>query len=392
MIFSCLLLFASLSAVELHTADGATVSGTLVSLSESKAVVLADGAEQPFEADQLQNIQFPEAALLDAEAFVGLHDGTIIGFEQLEMAEGGSGVRVTHRIAGPLELAVEDIHWIRFQPRRAATNARWQELVEQERPSDLLVIRRPNNVLDRINGIVLGIEQSQVLFDLDGERIAAPRDRLEGIVFREASGRPEAKQPAARLTDVSGSRWAVATMSLQPSDGSDAAVLQLETVGGKSLSLNLDQIVEISFASAAVALDRLTPISAKITPFHDLGLPAELTSALIGAQQVEEVAARSGKSATIVMTGRSSLEYRIPEGAQQLTARVVMPRPSGQPVHLRILLDGKESLSLPLDAQQPQHAVQLDISGARRLLLDYDGFSAAGIGDRILIQNARMSQ
>ena len=361
---------------QLETSDGSVITGTWAGASES-GIRLDDGSgARDYPVDTLVALRPAEAVNSASSPPIGvtLVDGTSIFAQEIGMDD--STIKVEPRRQPAIELPIKQVQSIRFRLGAAATDPQWFGLIEKETRSDMMVIRRGNDQLDPIEGIVVGLTAENLLFDLDGDTIEAPRDRLEGVVFRTSE--QAARKTSVKLVDRYGSTYLAAR--LEPSDSGDAVDVILS--GGIKHSLPIDQVKSINWSSGRILLANETPASSDFTAYLKTSVPRELTNAWF---------APKAKDDDIVAAAGGSAEYRIADGFQTLAGSVGRDESvnSGSEITIRVLVDGEVSWEQSLVDRSPK-GFRIPIAGARRVRLEVLAGRDGDVGDQVRFLKPRL--
>src|SRR5688500_4231162 len=182
--------------------DGASVVGELQGwVDQQLALATAKGVET-LAADELVSLRWPAASAAgDTEEAVAstveLTDGTILPATDIRIAGGHLSMTLlsnTSTDQKPLTVPVKQVVAVRLKTLKPAAAEQWQEIREQERSSDvLLVANRGGENLDYVEGVIGETTADEVEFKVDGEQLSLKRDRVAGLLFfrRGADRRPD---------------------------------------------------------------------------------------------------------------------------------------------------------------------------------------------------------
>ena len=120
----------------------------------------------------------------------------------------------------------------------------WQTAVKELAETDAVIVLRAGESIDRINGIIVQVQESNVSFELDGQQIEIPIEKLVGLVwFQRAT---ERVRPAIEITTTNHSVWMAESFSVKSS------VLELTSPLGQMISLPLSKISSINYSSSNI--------------------------------------------------------------------------------------------------------------------------------------------
>lgn len=381
-------------AVEVHPLSGEAVRGDLISLEPQQVVVATAAGRVTVELSRVSGLAVKPAAsrrpALKPAVWVELADGSHIAAGNVVLRSGK--VSVT---AGPgavmLEVPASLVRWIRFQPETETLAAPWQKLVQSDYRADLLITRK-GDVLDFYQGMVQGISDEVVDFVLDGERIAAKRAKVYGLVFHHPAGQKLA-DPLGLVIEWGGSRWPVSSISVQ------GDTFRWTTLGGVSISRPASVIERVDFSAGKIVyLSDLRPESAQWTPYIGLAAEPSGRAVLFGPR-----ADRSLSGGPLEMGGkvypkglaihsRTELVYRLAEPFTRFSAVAGIDdrvRPRG---HVRLVIRGDEKVlfDAPISGTDPPRPLDLDIRGVRRLSILVDFGEELDLADHLDLCHARL--
>jgi hypothetical protein len=193
------MLLMSVLSVSVKTNSGEKIEGDLVGFTADVVQIDAAGLTREFPFDELMSLTPTSSKEGTGPTFrVTLAGGSRIAAQDLALLE--SELVIEPRRQQALQVPVKQVKAIRFRAANTATDPKWLGIVAKESRGDTLVIRRGDNRLDPQYGIVEGIADGKVMFNLDGDKVKAPIVKLEGIVFGAAQTRVQGTN--VRVTDV----------------------------------------------------------------------------------------------------------------------------------------------------------------------------------------------
>jgi len=237
------------------------------------------------------------------------------------------------------------------------------------------------------------VTDTQVEFEVDGERLPVKRAKLGGLAYYHPAG---AKLPEVicRITDASGSRWAAQSVRL-------AGELHWTTPAGVAVAAELADVAKIDFASDRIVyLSDLKPESAGWTPFFRLDRDLPLLGQYYAPRQdrtADTLSLRLGGEEYrkgLTLHSRTTVVYRLPDRFRRFKAIVgiddrVHPRGS---VHLVIRGDQRVLFEGEVNGTDPPRMLDLDVTGVRRLSILVDFARDLNVGDQLLLCEARVIQ
>ena len=387
------LLTAATPTFEARTADGQTIVGVPVELGPARLTLAGPGGRTPVDAARLLTVvsqQDPRRRPRPFRVVVELVDGSTIEAAQYVAREGLAEISL---ITGDdlLKVPLRAVRSVQFPRETDVLDAEWTRLTGGPADSDLLVVR-VQETLDRHKGVLHEVTESAVRFDLEGEILAVKRSKIYGFTYRHSAA---ALPPAiCAITDAAGSRWAAREVSL-------AGKLQWTTCAGLRVSAPLEDVAEIDFSRGKVAyLSDLKPVSSAWTPYFAGGklLPevARFYAPRLdrGFDSPELLLGGKPYRKGLALACRTEITYRLPEAFRRFDAVAGIDdavRPGGR-VRLVIRGDDKSLFDATLSGSEAPRAVELELTGVRRLTIVADFAGSLQPGSRLLLGNARITK
>ncbi|QDT06096.1 NPCBM/NEW2 domain protein [Rubripirellula lacrimiformis] len=371
-----LAILVSVLPIDVTTSSGDRLSGDLRAIKDQSLTIDIEGVDREIPFLDLQSVVPAETEEQTRPRYqVTLLDGSRVAAQDVSLSDAGLDVEPSRQRT--IRVPVRQVKSIRFRAAAATTDAQWLGLVQKETRGDVMVIRRPGDKLDPVSGIVEGIADSKVNFTLDGDSVAAPIERLEGVIF--GGSNEVADDAQIRITDVYGSVWAVA--SLQPSMPGEAIRMKLSS--GIEHELPLDQMESMRFSSGITLLATEKPAGASMATFFPSKVSSDLTMAFFGPTT-------SGDS-DLQIDGGGRVEYRVASGFEKFSGAVRRSTDVAAvgAVTVRILMDGKTVWEEALPDSQPR-GFELDLGETRRLMIQVDSGDDGNLGDRVQIIRPRL--
>ena len=377
---------------EVHTLSGETLTGPIVGLSGNQVTIETAEGRVAIDLDRLAGLasqdqeagQGPQPGLL-----VELADSSAVAAADFTVHEGRARIQVGG--AEHLELPVEEVVAVRLQPESAATADAWAKIRQQDKTTDLLVVRK-GDVLDYHRGTIRDIDDAIVKFQLEGEVLAVKRAKVFGLVYYHPRGR-ELPDSLCQLVDISGSAWSVRSLALE------GDTLRWTTLLGLEVSRPLASVARIDFSQGKIVhLSDLEPEAVRWTPYlgtvqqlavrSDLYAPRKDTNLRGGPLELGGKIYGKG----LALHSRTELIYRLPSGFGRFKATVGIDdgvRPRGN-VLLVVRGDDRVLAELILTGVDPPKPLDLDISGVRRLVLLVDFGDDLDVADHLDLCDARI--
>ena len=146
-----------------------------------------------------------------------------------------------------MESPTNIVRVVRLQRESESLTAEWSRLLKMKGDTDLLVIRKDENI-DYHKGVLHDVTEDAVSFDLDGEVLPVKRSKVFGFAYHH---RAEDRVAAGRVPHHRRRRLAV----VGAIGHAGRRQLQWTTPAGLSVTQPVDKIVQIDFSSGQ---DRLS--------------------------------------------------------------------------------------------------------------------------------------
>ncbi|TWU60542.1 NPCBM/NEW2 domain protein [Rubripirellula tenax] len=370
------LVLAAELPVRMATQAGPAIEGSLVGILGSSVRVRVNGQIQSIPFADLQTVMPTEDTDATGPTFrVTMADGSKIAADDVSLTD--SGLVIDPRGQRPIRASVKLVKAIRFRPASPATDAQWLGLLEKESRGDVMVIRRPGDKLDPASGIIETIADAKVNFVLEGDAVAAPIEKLEGVIF--GGGARVDDEADIRVDDIYGSTWSVAALL----DSEAEQPLRMKLSSGIEHELPPNQIASMRFTSGMSMLANEKPAASTISTYIATSVDAELTQAFFGASTVDE--------GNLQMHGGCRVEYRVADGFEIFTGSVRRANDvvAAGEVMVLIEMDGKNVWEQSLgDAEL--RGFEIPVNGARRLSIEVDSRGDGDLGDSIVVLRPRL--
>jgi hypothetical protein len=385
-----MLITAASPQVEVHLLDGRTLLGTIADFdSQHLAIETVQGRESLTTAELLR-LSVEGASVRPqqpARAWVELVDGSsVVGLDCLTE---GETARMKLCDDSTIELPTAALATVRFQDAPEDAAAEWSRIVAMQHTTDVLVVVS-GETLDYHRGVLHGVTDSTIEFDLDGDILPVPRSKVYGLIYYHRLN-DDAVEPICRIVDTAGSRWSVETFEW----GNE---LSWTTPDGIKRTQPLTSISEIDFSSGRIVfLSDLNPESVTYTPYfgsaevlpllgefftlrEDRGLRSEMLQ--LGSKQYTK---------GLAMHSRTEVVYRLSDRFRRFRAVVGIDdavRPSGN-VRLAIYGDDRVLLQKDIAGTDPPEEIELDITGVRRIRILADFGGDGDVADHLDLCEAR---
>ncbi len=391
--------------VDVETVSGSKVSGALVDASAERVVVRAADEEKAIAAADVMRVAFTkprEVANAKVAAWIELADGAKLTASVLTRTKDQFAWKspLDADDAPAVVLDGRDVRTIRFQEAGDAVLERFAEIVGRKASGDQIVIRRGEQTIDSLSGIVRDITADAVQFEIDGDVKAVPMKRVFALVFYRPAGR-ELASAACVVLDAAG--MTLPATVLHVTDGK----LHVTTPAGLEIVRELDRIARIDYAAAkTLYVGDLKPESVEWSPLVG-GEPSEELAqffrpradrALFGGPLLlpRDDAGRFSPAwpyaKGLAIHSRTKLVYRLPRSFRSFVAVAGIDsrvRPAGN-VRLVIDGDGKELYAGTLSGKDAAVSLALDVQGVKRLTILVDFGDDLDVADHLNLGDARL--
>ncbi|MCO8120201.1 NPCBM/NEW2 domain-containing protein [Stieleria sp. TO1_6] len=362
--------------VKVQTVSGQQIEGNWVGVTDQAIEIESDSTPQQVAIDNLLSLRPVATAESNGGPVihVALSNGSSIAAQQLSWDEGT--IQIEPRRQSVIAMPVDQVRSIRFRPGTAATDPQWLGLVEKDHRNDVMVIRRDNDQLDPIGGVVVGLDNDKLLFELDGDKIEAPLARLEGVVFRSTAAANTS--PPVKVTDIYGSVFL--SSRLEPSESVEAIEIRLP--GQVTHQIKMDQIRSITWAGGRVMLSSESPAESEMTPYLSTKVPTKLIADWFGPHADGE---------DLVTSAGGSVEYRVGAGFETLAGSVGRDQgvDVGGAVLIKILVDDQVQWEQTLADSTPM-GFRIPVANARRVRLEVLPGDDGDVGDQVRFSKPRL--
>lgn len=221
--------------------SGSTHEGELQSLS-AEILTLTTGS---WPVKEVMDLAFPAHLPSDNPGTLGvtLVDGSVVNLSACSM-EGGN-IQLTPLSFSPLTLPARQVRAIRLLPLDDTISTSWNELLQRTSRDDQVVIRK-GDVLDYVSGSVARINEQQVVVLVRGQELAAPRERVFGLILASPAG--DGARRGVAIRTLTGETLLATELAL----AGDA--LQIKTASLGQVSLPVARALSIDFGGGRVRM------------------------------------------------------------------------------------------------------------------------------------------
>ena len=386
------------AAVEVRTIDGNAVRGTLRQLDETQVAISTDGGEEAAIAIEsvLSISQTDAQETNEANVEIALTCGSKLPVAEVTCT--ADEVTVSGQVKETQSFPLHRLHSIRFD-RHSALTTQWNEIHATKLTGDAVVIRRGDDTLDYLEGVVRSVTPQHVVFNYDGDSIEVPRAKLEGVIFFRKDAQPES---GIKLTVTGGCTMHVDQLALR-----DDAIVA-ETISGISWTVPVNRLQRIDFAAGKVQyLADLEPHQIEVRASGPSSVQSEALRQLLYEPRAnvslsgEPLALRMSEETGIkeftrglAMHSRTEITYRLDSEYRLLRGLVGLdPRSAtGGLVKLEIFNGRQRIFSQEISAADDPIELKLDVTGAKRLKLLVDYADSWDLSDHLNLCNLRLTK
>lgn len=305
-------------SVSVTMLSGSPVVGSLVSADSGKIIVqtktgkleksTADIGRVSF-ANKLEPQKPPvEVTLLDGSKAFGT-----------KLTGKSSGWTLKDASGNEIAIPSKSLKAVQLKPIGPELANAWQSAILETKTADAVIVARPGNSLDRINGVIVQVQDASVSFDLDGQQIDIPIEKLVGLVWFQRD--LERVKPSVEVRATDHSVWMAESLSMKSN------VFELKTQLGQSVSIPFDKILSINYATANIRwlaeVESLDLAAEKLiefkTPIASLGRAMAPRFVVKGHAPL---AASLSADKDLYFPGPGHFSFRVPEGFSSLISRV----------------------------------------------------------------------
>jgi hypothetical protein len=342
----------------------------------------AESRKVPFE--NILRIRFigGKAAPSELAMSIELRGGSRIAAS--EMTSDGKNITIASG-GGPLVFSSKSVSTCLFGKLNAELLPQWKSFVESQVASDMLVLARAEDALDKIEGLIGKVTSEFVSFDVDGQSVEAPREKLAGIKYFSTE---KALGPLAGVVrDIHRNEWIVSSIT----SAGDSCTLTLNC--GDTVQLSVVDIMEVdlSYGNSRYLAD-LEPIDRTSLPRFQLGIELPDAAKLFGARRVEPKAGPGLKGPSVEFVGAGSATYRVPAGFSKLVGTVEL-KPGGQAFmacRAAVMLENKVLWEHNFEATRQPQEITLAVESDKRLRLVVESKAEHPLGDTVIWNQLRL--
>ena len=232
------------ASVSVSMLSGPPVVGSLVSADSAKVVVETKTGTVEKSSSDIGRIHFdnklgsnvPPVSLL-------LMDGSKV-FGSTLTGKSISGWRLKDSSGKEVAIPSKSLKAVLFKSIEPELENAWRGAILETKNADAVIVQRPGNSVDRIDGVIVQVQEASISFDLDGQQIEIPIEKLIGLVWFQRD--LERVKPTIEVNTTEHSVWMAESLSL------NSNVLEIKTSQGLSISIPQTKLLNINYASANI--------------------------------------------------------------------------------------------------------------------------------------------
>lgn len=388
--FAVLLLAATVSAAELRTLDGQTLSGDLVRISDKEIVLRTEGKEVATPIEQVLGLDLKQPGKVTAASYsaVELIDGSVLACSQFTPK--AQTAHLTLVSGQETKVPLDTVAHVYKDAQDPATVAWWKEKAAKKRNSDLLGVRNAAKVLEELPGTFGDADADGKTIKFDVDSANNPRDlkldRVAGILFlRRGAALP--KETKCRLTDTSGNLLMVAEVQTTPNG------YRFTTPVGATVEYAAEALARLDYSKGKLAfLSDLEPLAVvekfALERFGHYRKDKNLDG---GPLRLKNQVYSKGLS----VPATTELQYNL-EGEYREFRAVVgiddLVGGSEAATTLRVEGDGKELLAVAVSRKEGPKPIALNVKGVQKLKIIVASDGLIDLGKHLDLADAKVSK
>ena len=230
--------------VEATRLDGSPQSGELKSLTKTVLQIESPSGPVEIPVAELEEVRLTSSSGSLAPLVLRLTDESVLAGETVTI-EAGKLTLLSAEL-GTLTLSTDKVHSVLLAPVDATQSAAWEEMRLKVSQSDLLIVRKGDN-LDFVGGTIGSVAADGVTLISRGREVKVPREKIVGIVY--ATHKMVSGSPVCEVVTGNGSRLRVKGIEIQEGkarlDLSAGIPLEVPVEALRSLDFGLGRIVPL---------------------------------------------------------------------------------------------------------------------------------------------------
>ncbi len=229
--------------VSISLLDGSSISGTFLSADSARANIQTKSGPIEKLSGDIGRINFSNRMMPQSppvELF--LLDGSKVFGNKLSGKS--SGWLLADVGGNEIAIPAKSLKAAKLKPIAKELAAAWQTAIVETKTADAVIVARPGNTFDRINGVIVQVQEASIAFDLDGQQIDIPIEKLAGLVWFQRD--LERVKPTIEVSLTDHSIWLAESLTVK------AEILELKTMLGQSVTIPLSKVVSIDYSTANI--------------------------------------------------------------------------------------------------------------------------------------------
>jgi hypothetical protein len=405
----CLMLISGLSSIsaqtnqtrpQLNLVSGDTLIGHLPTILESTIHIEVESVKHEYQFDQITELRFVTADERPPSRFeMRMVDGSTLDADSVSTIEDNANVGFHDHFA--LKFPSHSVHSVKIKAfvSDLDLSRQWNNIFDAEtRVSDVIVVNRGGE-LESIEGVLGDLNDDKISFTIGDRSANIDLQKIVGMIFYRPRDQ-DWRDPVCAVSFQHGSQ-----LKLKQVELTEFAMLGL-TVTGQEIRVPIDELATLDFAMGRdVYLDDLTPTTNDWKPW----IASQATiNALRRLNLARVKQSFSGKPLSLMMVDPSSpfsavvprqfehgfairgggkLAFQFDDDYENLTGWIGFDPAANRngSVQLTILLDQVVVWQQALRKKVMNQPLKLDlnVSGARRLVFQVDYADGRTVGDQL---------
>lgn len=371
------------TTVKVQRLDGPELDGDLVSATQ-EGVELTVGSERlTLAGNGLSRVEFPNRVGTGGvqPLLLGLVDGSKLVGAKISGKE--QGWQVADSAGGMLAVGPGSVRYLQVRPLAGELKKSFDAAILEPATSDSLLVVRPGDSLDRVNGLIKEIKDAKVLFDLDGDVVEVSFEKLAGMVwFRKPNDRVKPK------------------VAVNTTDGGTVYPDSFRMVGDRfelqgsagSLSIPALRIASLDYGSANLRwLSEVDALDSRSENRMDWKFESKSIGKAL-APHFESKGTGFGMDLLFPMPG--SYTFRVPDGFTRFQTRLVRDDRGEQRSELMVEVwqDDAKVLDKRLASTEETLDLDLPLTAGKKIRLAVRSKSRLMVGTEVRCQQPRLAR
>jgi len=387
--------------VQVETIDGEMITVQVASLDANQLTYLDGRVKKSLPTGNLLSVlprNTRHKSTANASHYVTLVDETYLPADHFQQS--GDDVQM-QLLSRPYELNTKQLRAVRLYRQGSMTDSEWEAILAQEHPGDAIVIRKGDETLTFLEGVIEGVDEDSVKFRFEGDTLDVKKTKLEGWIYYRPAGK-ELPVPVCTIANASGAR--IQVHGLQSAGNQ----LKIITPSGMHLTQSWSTIGDIRFATDnLVYLSDLEPIDTVIRPWigggqlqpalvrmmyspkRDVSLHGEPLSLVVLAGRRAETFAKG-----ISLHSQTRITYRLPGKFKRLAGLAGIDPAVGNlgNVQLSVQVADKVLYDRRINGGQPAVSLNVNLNGASRVTIVADYADGSDVGDYLNLCDLKVTK